>query len=121
MSVASNFTKKVLANPDQGQLVFRIAVLERYLQSGVTIQRTETVGRIKTPSWSLDFGIAPDEQFIHTSLTLFATRLPEAERDHWLSHLDDSRFSSNFLKMTGGHACVDDGGLRAWGEEEALI
>jgi hypothetical protein len=121
MSVASQFTKKVLDKPDSAQLVFRVEVLDKYLQSGVTIQRTDTVGRVKAQSWSLDFGIAPDEQFVHTSIALLTSRLPEAERDHWLSHLDESRFSPNFLKMTGGHSCVDDGGLRAWGEEEGLI
>ena len=121
MSVTSNFYKKVLDKPEQAQLVFRVAVLDKYLAAGVTVQRTETVGRVKASSWSLDFGIAPGEDFIHTSLALLSTRLPEAEREHWLNHLDGSRFSSNFLKMTGGHACIDDGGLRAWGEEEALI
>lgn len=121
MSVASNFFKKVLVKPDGAQLVFHVAVLEKYLSSGVTIQRTETVGRIKASSWSLDFGIAPGEQFVHTSLALFTSRLPEAEREHWLSHLDDARFSSNFLKMQGGQSCVDDGGFRTWGEEDALI
>jgi hypothetical protein len=121
MSVVSNFTKKVLDKPESAQLIFRVAVLDKYLQSGTTVQRTDTVGRVKAASWSLDFGIAPDEQFIHTSVSLLVSRLPEAERDHWLAHLDDSRFSANFLKMTGGHSCVDDGGLRAWGEEEGLI
>lgn len=123
MSFATPFHKKALTKPDQAQLTFKVAVLDKYLESGVTIQRTDTVGRVKADSWSLDFGIAPGEQFIHTSIALFTSRLPEAERDHWLAQLDDSRFSQNFLKMTGGHSCVDDGGFRAWGEdaEEALI
>ena len=121
MSVTSNFTKKVLAKPEGAQLVFRVEVLDKYLQSGVTIQRTETVGRIKASAWSLDFGIASDELFIHSSIALITSRLPEAEREHWLNHLDESRFSPNFLKMSGGHSCVDDGGLRAWAEAEALI
>jgi hypothetical protein len=121
MSVASNFFKKAVSKPESAQLVFRVAVLDKYLQSGITVMRTETVGRIKTSSWSFDFGISPDEQYVHTSVGLFASRLPETEQEHWLSHLDESRFSENFLRMTGGHSCVDDGGLRAWGEEEALI
>lgn len=121
MSTASNFYKKVFAKPELAQIVFRVAVLEKYLSSGVAIQRTETVGRLKAATWSLDFGIGPDEEYIHTSVALLTTRLPEAEREHWLSHLDESSFSQNFLKMQGGHSCVDDGGLRAWGEDEALI
>lgn len=121
MSVASNFTKKVLAKPELAQLVFRVAVLDKYLQNETPIQRTETVGRVKAANWSLDFGIAPGEQTIHTSIALFTSRLPEGEREHWLEHLDDSSFSANFLKMQSGHSCVDDGGFRAWGEEEGLI
>ncbi len=102
------------------QLVFRVSVLDKYLQSGAKVQRTETVGRVKTVTWSLDFGIAPEEQTVHTSLSLLS-RLPEIERAHWLENLEESPFSSNFLKMQGGHSCVDDGGLRDWGEKEGLI
>lgn len=120
MSAASNFFKKAIDKPEMAQLVFRVSVLDKYLQSGAKVQRTETVARVKTASWSLDFGVAPNEQTLHTSASLLA-RLPEAERAHWLENLDESRFSSNFLKMQGGHSCVDDGGLRDWGEEEALI
>jgi len=120
MSAASNFFKKTIDKPELAQLVFRVSVLDKYLQSDAKIQRTETVGRVKTSSWALDFGIALDEQTLHTSLQLFS-RLPETERAHWLEHLDESYFSSNFLKMQSGHSCVDDGGLRDWGEEEGLI
>jgi hypothetical protein len=116
----SNFTQKVLAKPELAQLVFRVAVLDKYLENGTPIQRTETVGRVKAANWSLDFGIAPDEKTVHTSVSLLS-RVPESERAHWLSHSDESNFSLNFLKMQSGHSCVDDGGFRAWGEEESLF
>ena len=118
MSTAGNFYKKALSDASLAQVIFHVAVLEHYLaQSGTAVTRTETVGRVKTTSWSLDFGIAPDEQTIHVSLSGLTQRLPESECAHWLAHVDDSRFSENFLKMQGSHACIDDGGLRAWGEE----
>ena len=122
MSAATNFYKKALDKPEMAQLVFRVSVLDKYLQSDAKIQRTETVARVKTATWSLDFGIAPDEQTIHTSTALLS-RLPEIERAHWLENLDESHFSSNFLKMQSGHSCVDDGGFRNWDEEaeDALI
>ncbi len=122
MSVASNFYKKACAKPEMAQLVFRVAVLDKYLQSGTTIQRTDTVGRVKAASWSLDFGIAAPEDRVHTSVAGM-NRLPEEERAHWLEHVEEALFSANFLKMQSGHSCVDDGGFRAWGEEaeEALI
>ncbi len=116
----SSFTQKVLAKPELAQLIFRVSVLDKYLENETPIQRTETVGRVKAANWSLDFGIAPDEKTIHTSIANFS-RLSDGERAHWLSHVDDSNFSSNFLKMQSGHSCVDDGGFRAWGEEESLF
>ena len=116
----SSFIQKVLAKPELAQLIFRVSALDKYLENETPVQRTETVGRVKAASWSLDFGIAPDEKTIHTSIALFA-RLPESERAHWLSHMEDSHFSSNFLKMQSGHSCVDDGGFRNWGEEESLF
>ncbi len=117
MSTISQFTKKVVSNPDLAQIVFDVAVLDKYLsQSDAKVSRTRSVGRIKTPTWSLDFGIAPDEKTLHVTLSNLLQKLPEKERDHWFSHADDSRFSENFLKMQGSHACIDDGNLRAWGE-----
>jgi hypothetical protein len=117
----SSFTQKVLNKPELAQLIFRVAVLDKYLANETPIQRTETVGRVKAANWSLDFGIAPDEKTIHTSVALLSSRLPESERAHWLAHVDESHFSVNFLKMQSGHSCVDDGGFRAWGEEESLF
>ena len=122
MSTYSAFLKKVLASPPassgMAQVSFDVAVVERYLTlKGAQVNRTDTVGRIKTAPWSVDFGIAPDEQTIHVPLSALLERLPESEREHWLNHADATRYSENFLKMQGGHACIDDGGYRAWGEE----
>jgi hypothetical protein len=122
MSALSPFLKKLLAKPTtsfgMAQVSFRVGVLDKYLtQKGVSVTRTETVGRVKATAWSVDFGIAPDEQTVHVPLSSLVERLPETEREHWISHADDSRLSQNFLKMQGGHACIDDGGFRAWGEE----
>ncbi len=120
MSTISQFTKKVVASPDLAQITFDAAVLDAYLAKPDTkVSRTRTVGRVKAPTWTLDFGIAPDEKTIHVTLSNLIQKLPEKERDHWFSHADTSRFSENFLKMQSSHACIDDGNLRAWGESEA--
>ena len=122
MNTAGNYYKKALAQPQMAMVVFRVEVLDKYLeQSGTKVQRTETVGRVKTATWALDFGIAPDEKSVHVPLSLLRDRLPENELEHWLTHIESSPYSENFLKMQGSHACIDDGGLRDWGEEEALI
>ena len=101
------------------QVTFHVAVLEPYLrQRGVSVLRTNTAGRVKAASWTLDFGIASDEETIHVPISALQQRLPESERAHWLEHVDDSHFSENFLKMqSSSHACIDDGSLRNWGEE----
>ncbi len=124
MSFASSFAKKILDKPELAQLQFKASVLDKYLQgSGTSVSRTNTVGRVKAATWSLDFGIAPDESAIHTSVSMLKQKLPEAERAHWLEHVEDAGLSQNFLKMQSAHACVDDGGYRAWGqpEEEPLF
>ncbi len=122
MSTSSTFYKKTLANAEMAQVIFRVAVLEKYRESSdARVTRTNTVGRVKGTSWTLDFGIAPDENSVHVPLSALKTRLPERELEHWLSFVDDSRFSENFLKMQSSHACIDDGGYREWGEEEALF
>ena len=118
MSTTATFTKKTLNDFGLAQVIFDVSVLDFYLQKNIEVKRTRTVGRIKTPSWSLDFGIAPDEKTIHVSLMNLQQKLPESERAQWLSHADGSRFSDNFLKMQSSHACIDDGDLRAWGETE---
>lgn len=119
MSAATHFTRRVFKQPDLAQVAFDVAVLEKYLAlDDVKMTRTRTVGRVKSATWSVDFGIAPDEKSIHVTLSQLLQKLPEAERDHWLSHADGARFSENYLKMQGSHACIDDGNLRAWGEPE---
>ena len=118
MSTASNLYKKVLENAALAQVVFRVEVLEPYLsQNGTSVVQTNTVGRVKAATWSIDFGIAPNVKTIHVPLQALQQKLPEGERAHWLSHVDDSHFSENFLKMQASHACIDDGSFRAWGEE----
>jgi len=118
MSTASGFYKKVFKEPTLSQVTFTVAVLDKYLaQNGTTIKQTNTVGRIKTSTWSFDFGIAPDRNTIHATLGALLQKLPESEHEHWLSHVDEARFSENYLKMQGSHACIDDGNLRGWGEE----
>ena len=122
MSIASAFAKKILDKPELAQLHFKASVLDKYLQQkGTSVSRTETVGRVKAATWSLDFGIAPGEATLHTSVAMLVQKLPEAERAHWLEHVADEGFSQNFLKMQSAHACVDDGGYRAWGEEAPLF
>ncbi|HEX8551097.1 MAG TPA: hypothetical protein VF681_06020 [Abditibacteriaceae bacterium] len=124
MNIAGTLLKKTLANPDLAQVNFKAAVLEKYLgASGTSVKRTNTVGRVKAPSWSLDFGISPDEKTIHVALGDLSRKLPENEREHWLAHASASRYSENYLKMQASHACIDDGGLRPWGEqaEESLF
>jgi len=118
MSSISRFTQKILAQPELSLVVFRVEVLDPYVARG-EVRRTNSVGRVKTATWSLDFGIAPDEQTIHVPLGAFAQKVPERERAAWLEAADDSRFSENFLKMLSSHACIDDGNLRAWGEAES--
>ena len=124
MNIAGTFTKKILTRPELAQLEFRVEVLDKYLNDNhFTVSRTDSVGRIKGATWSLDFGIAPDEKFLHTSIALLTQRLPEGEHAHWLEFVADDRYSSNFLKMQSAHSCIDDGTYRGWGEdaEEALF
>lgn len=119
MSTASNFTKKILGNSELAQIQFDVSVLDFYLEkSDIRVSRTRTVGRVKAPTWNVDFGIAPDEKTIHVTLGQLMQKLPERERENWLKHVSDDRFSENYLKMQGSHACIDDGNLRGWGEPE---
>lgn len=121
MSFTQTFAKKMLAKPELAQVHFDVAVLGKYLeQSGAAVSRTNTIGRIKTATWSLDFGIAPGESAIHVGAATLAQKLPESEREHWAAHAA-GEFSQNFLKMQTAQSCLDDGGYRAWGEDEPLF
>jgi hypothetical protein len=119
MSAVVHFTRRVFKQPELAQVSFDVAVLDKYLASAdVKVTRTRTVGRVKAATWSVDFGIAPDEKTLHVTLNQLLQKLPEPERDHWLSNAAGANFSENYLKMQGSHACIDDGNLRPWGEEE---
>mgnify|MGYP001605216238 CR=1 FL=1 len=122
MSTVSHFYTKVRSQHGLAQIVIHIDVWQKYLeQNDISVKRTDTVGRVKAATWSIDFGIAPDEKTVHVTLNDFVNKIPEKEKAHWLENIAADRFSENFLKMQGGHACIDDGGLRQWGEEEGLI
>ena len=99
------------------QLWFDAAVLDKYRQSAAyKIVRTNTVGRLRGPQWTLDFGIAGEhDSLIHLSAADAAGRIPEGEREHWAAHAASLPASANSLLMqlTRG-ACVDDGDVRAW-------
>jgi hypothetical protein len=103
-------------NPDQLTLHFEVAVLDRYRgNSSFSIIRTNTVGRVrKQGGWSLDFGIAPDEDMVHVTYAQLVT-LPEDEREHFAQHACILPASKMFLqmRMTPG-SCFDDGELRSW-------
>jgi hypothetical protein len=78
--------------------------------------RTNTVGRIRSvEGWSLDFGIAPDNELVHTSATELTQRLPATERQHWVQHAATLAASRTFLTMRlAPGSCIDDGELREW-------
>ena len=117
MSAVSSFLKKALKEPTMALVIFDVAVLDKYLTTA-QVKRTNSVGRVKAATWSLDFGIAPDEKTIHATLGALTQKLPESEHAHWLEHADASLYSENFLKMQASHACIDDGNTRNWGEAE---
>jgi hypothetical protein len=105
------------ADPGLAQAWFDQHVLDRYRElSGWRVMRTNTVGRLRSPEgWSLDFGIAPADEVVHTSLNDLAQRLPAGERQHWLQHLIAPQVSRNFvtMRLVPG-SCIDDGDLRDW-------
>jgi hypothetical protein len=110
--------RRALASEDPAQVTlhFGVEVLDRYRgASGLSIVRTDTVGRVrKQGGWSLDFGIAPDEDMLHVTWAQLLT-LPEAEREHFAAHACLLPASKMFLQMrlTPG-SCFDDGELRQW-------
>jgi hypothetical protein len=96
---------------------FDVGVLDRYRAlAGWRVMRTNSVGRIQSPvGWSIDFGIAPDEDMVHATVADLAQRLPAGERQHWLQHLLAPAMSRNFvtMRLVPG-SCIDDGDLRTW-------
>ncbi|MBM2826840.1 MAG: hypothetical protein HW403_904 [Dehalococcoidia bacterium] len=111
--------KKLLESGDSNlvQLWFDATVLDKYRGvSSFSIIRTDTIGRIsRERTWSLDFGIAPDETLIHLSLSDLLQRLPESEREHWAGHIVTHPVSILFLQTrVAPTSCIDDGDLRQW-------
>jgi hypothetical protein len=100
------------------QAWFDSSVLERYRAAGGRVLRTDTMGRLKLPSWSIDFGIAlRDGQtaLVHVSLGEAQTRIPEGERSHWAAHAYTPPLSANYVAVQLSHGtCIDDGDLRDW-------
>jgi hypothetical protein len=110
--------RRALNNEDASGLPlhFDAAVLDRYRAAGgFSIIRTDSVGRLrKDGSWSLDFGIAPDETLLHVTFADLL-RLPEGDREHWASHATLLAASRTFLQMRlAPGACYDDGEVRSW-------
>jgi hypothetical protein len=103
-------------DPALVQLHFAVAVLDRYREGGaVSVIRTDSVGRVRQQGgWSLDFGIAPEEDAIHVAWADLQ-RLPEAEREHWAGHATLLPSSRMFLSMRlAPGSCFDDGEVRPW-------
>ena len=104
------------------QLWFDAAVLEKYRGAGGRVLRTNTMGRLKLASWSLDFGIVDQDEaarrsgaVIHVSLGEAQTRIPDGERGHWAAHAITPPLSANYVAVQLTHGtCVDDGDLRDW-------
>ncbi len=117
-SVFQVIVRRALAAGDAAnlQVHFAVAVLDRYRGSaGFSLIRTNTVGRLKKEgSWSLDFGIAPGEELIHTAVADLL-RLPEEQREHWALHATALPASKMFLQMRlAPGSCFDDGEVRPW-------
>ena len=111
--------QRALRNRDPGllQVAFEADVLDRYRgKRQFTIMRTDSAGRIKLEGrWSLDFGIARDDQIVHASWHALSERLPDEELLHWSEHAVSAELSENFLRMQlAPGACFDDGELRTW-------
>ena len=117
-SVFRVHVRRALAAEDPAnlQLHFDVAVLQRYRgAAGFSLIRTDTVGRLtRERAWSIDFGIAPDEDAIHASFAALLG-LPPEDRDHWAAHVIALPASSKFLQMRlSPSACFDDGEVRTW-------
>lgn len=112
--------RKALTSGDPAlvQLSFAAAVIDDYRgRDGFQVIRTDTVGRIKKQGgWTVDLGIAPDEQTVHASWSTLVHALPEGEREHWASHTaEPSGYSATFLRMQlSPNSCNDDGDVRSW-------
>jgi hypothetical protein len=104
-------------DPALVQVSFDIAVLDKYRgAAGVSLIRTDTVGRIKREGgWSIDVGIGEEGRTIHASLYDLMHALPPDERDHWALHVVALPLSERFLQMRlSPGSCIDDGEVRSW-------
>lgn len=112
---AALLTTRVLGGASQlAQLWFDAAVLAKYRGAGGRVIRTDTMGRLKLASWSVDFGIA-SSALIHLSAGEAQARIPVGERSHWASHAAVPALSANYVSVQVSHGtCVDDGDLRDW-------
>jgi hypothetical protein len=104
-------------DPSALQLHFDASVVDKYRGApGVSLVRTNTVGRIKREgAWTLDVGIPEGGATVHAALGDLMHALPEAEREHWAQHVVALPVSQMFVQMrlTPG-SCFDDGDLRPW-------
>ena len=106
----------VAGDPALLQLHFGTAVLDRYREGAAfSVIRTDTVGRVRREgSWSLDFGIAIEEDAIHIAWADLQ-HLPEAEREHWAAFAMVLPSSRMFISMRlAPGSCFDDGEVRSW-------
>ncbi len=95
---------------------FSASVLNRYIERGARILRSDTVGRLMQPGKAVvDFGIVEDDAMIHLRFGDIVALIPEPERNHWFDHLVAPSASRAYLQMTlQPGACHDDGPLRDW-------
>jgi hypothetical protein len=110
--------RRALLASDPAQLAvhFAVGVLDRYRGGkGYSIIRTDTVGRVRREGgWSLDFGIAPDEDMVHVTYAQLLT-LPDQDREHFAAHACLLPASKMFLQMRlAPGSCFDDGEVRSW-------
>lgn len=109
---------RALAARDFGALHLRFsaAVVDKYRAiEGAKVIRTRTVGRISTPRWTIDLGIAPGDDEVHVVARDLLEKVPESEHAHWVEHLVVTPASSRFLQMMiMPGACIDDGEPEPW-------
>ena len=102
--------------PALAQVWFLARVLDKYRGvAGYKLVRTDTVGRLRGPQWTLDFGIAGEgDSLIHCSAA-DVERIPQTEHEHWAACATGLPLSANYtlMQLTRG-ACIDDGEVRAW-------
>src|SRR5207247_4472510 len=108
-----DLTARALENgkPELIQLWFESSVLDRYREDPDSkILRSNSAGRLRgSGGWLVNFGIAPDDRFIHLSAGSLAI-IPDSQRAHWLEHLVALPVGENFLRMTANPgACIEDG------------